>query len=111
MNNSIIRPPSVAYTLLTGIFSPVFFSPLSHSLRANYKLGEFQCIKINLLNTTVSERIQDVAKLCASIKGRKLRGAKITLYTVIFKRLQTDDGRRIQYHAFRSDGIKNPYNG
>lgn len=52
-------------------------------LRINLRLGEFHCFNLSLFTNTVSRRIQDGAKLLASIEGLNLYGAKITLYTVI----------------------------
>lgn len=64
---------------------PLNICQFRHRQWVNLKLGEFECLKLSLFNTTVSGRIQHKAKPFASIEGRKKkkRGTKITLYTVI----------------------------
>lgn len=59
--------------LYTGKYSPpfyfCFFRP--HRLWVNLRLGELHWLKLSLLNITLSERIQDRAKLFASEERRK----------------------------------------
>lgn len=45
---------------------------------AKLRLTECQCLKLSLLNATVFRRIQNWAKVFASVQGRKLHDAKIT---------------------------------
>lgn len=45
---------------------------------AKLRLAECQRLKLSLLNATVSRRIQNWAKVFASVQGRKLHDAKIT---------------------------------
>lgn len=63
---------------------PVSFSPLLALLLAcEFKTGRNFHVSNDLsLNTTVSGRIHDGAKLFASVEVRKLHEVKITLYTV-----------------------------
>lgn len=61
---------------------PLLFSLLLRSLSAGeFKIGRIPVFQISL-NKTVSGQIEDGAKLFACVERRKLRRAKINLYTV-----------------------------
>lgn len=82
---STTQPPSPKYLLYTGkLYSPPFYFRFFRTRCKWVKLrrDKLQCLK-SPLNTIVYGQIQDGANLFANKEGRKLNGAKITLYTVL----------------------------
>lgn len=64
------------YTLIKEIFTPELFPALEDWV--NFNASYYMYLS---LNTTVFGQIQDWANYFASLKGLKLHGAKITMYT------------------------------
>lgn len=76
VNNNLVFGSLENNTVYRDIFAPVLFLPLSPSL------SQGQCLKVSLFKRNRSGRIQDWAKVFASVEGQRLHWAKTTLYPI-----------------------------